>query len=134
MNKFLITIVKTLILYYHFPTLKVGSYKDSIPEFLQFYIVYQFTCAGCNACYTGEAKLSVNSRIEQRLQKHENFHILKPLQENSQCRQVSNFHYFNVINPDNSCFRLQLKEVMHVTWKNPISNKQIKYVTITLSI
>ena len=76
----------------------------------------------------------MKTRIEERLWKYQNLHILKPLQENSQRRQISNFDYFNGIDCDNSYFRLQLKEVMHVTWKKPILNKQTKYVTITLSI
>ena len=39
-----------------FSLLKTESFfscKDSIPKFLQSYVVYQFTCAGCNACYIG---------------------------------------------------------------------------------
>ena len=52
----------------------------------------------------------------------------------SQCREVSNFDCFDVIDHDNSDFSLQLKEVMYINWKKPILNKQIKYVTLTLSI
>ena len=42
-----------------FSPLRIGSFfscKDSVPKFLQSYVVYQFTCAGCNACYTGKTK------------------------------------------------------------------------------
>ena len=50
-----------------FPPLKIGSFfscKDSISKFLQSYVVYQFTCAGCNACYIGETKCHLKTRIE----------------------------------------------------------------------
>ena len=68
------------------------------------------------------------------LGKDKNSQILKHLQENSHCRQVSNFDYFDTFDRDNFHFRLQLKEAMHITWKKPILNKQIKHVTLTISV
>ena len=38
-----------------FSPLKIGSFfscKDSVSKFLQSYVVYQFTCAGCNVLVT----------------------------------------------------------------------------------
>ena len=110
-----------------FSPLKIGSFfscKDSIPKFLQFYVVYQFTCAGCNACCIGETKPHLINRIEEHLGKDKNLQILKHLQENPHCREVTNFDCFNVFDRDNSHFRLQLKEAMHITWKKPILKKQ----------
>ena len=95
-----------------------------IPKFLQSYIVYQFTCAGCNACYIGEARRHLKTRIKEHLGKDKNSQILKRLQENPHCSQVSYFDCFDVIDCDTSHFRLQLKEAMHITWKKPILNKQ----------
>ena len=120
-----------------FSPLKIGSFfscKDSIPKFLQSYVVYQFTCAGYNACYIGETKRHLKTRIEEHLGKDKNSQILKHLQENPLCREVSNFDCFDVIDRDNSHFRLLLKESMHITWKKPILNKQIKHVTLTISV
>ena len=120
-----------------FSPLKIGSFfscKDSIPKFLQSYVVYQFTCAGYNACYIGETKRHLKTRIEEHLGKDKNSQILKHLQENPHCREVSNFDCFDVIDRDNSHFRLLLKESMHITWKKPILNKQIKHVTLTISV
>ena len=105
--------------------------KDSIPKFLQFYVVYQVTCVGCNACCIGETRNHLKTRTEGHLGKDKNSQLLK---ENPHCRQVSNFDCFDVINRDTSHFRLQLKEVMHITWKKPILNKQIKHVTLTISV
>ena len=49
--------------------------------------------------------------------------MLKYLQENPNYKQVSDFDCFNVIDCNNSHFRLHLKEAMYVNWKNPILNK-----------
>ena len=106
----------------------------SIPKFLQSYVVYQFTCAGCNGCYIGKTRSHLKTRIEEHLGKDKNSQILKHLQENSHCRQVSNFDCFDVIDRDTSHFRLQLKEAIHITWKKPILNKQIKHVIQTISV
>ena len=110
-----------------FSPLKIGSFfscKDSISKFLQSYVVYQFTCAGCNACYIGKTKRHLKTRFEEHFGKDKNSHILRHLQENLHCRQVSDFDCFDVIDRDNFHFRLQLKEATHITWKKPILNKQ----------
>ena len=98
-----------------FSPLKIGSFfsrKDSIPEFHQSYIVYQYTCAGCKICYIGETKHHLKTKFEEHLGKDRNLQILKHVQENSHCRQVSKFDCFKVIDRANSHFRFQLKEVM----------------------
>ena len=82
------------------------SLNSSIPKFLQYYVVYQFTCSGCNACYIGEIRCHFNNRIKEHLGKDKNMQILKHLQENRHCGQVSNFDCFDVINCDTSHFRL----------------------------
>ena len=69
----------------------VSMPKDSIPKLLQSYIAYQFTCAGCNACYIGETRSHLKTRIEEHLGKDKNSQILKHLQENPHSRQVFNF-------------------------------------------
>ena len=76
------------------------SCKDSIPKFHRSYIVYQFTCAGC--------------KFEESLGKDRNSQILRHVQENSHCRQVSKFDCFKVIDRVNSHFRLQVNEVMRI--------------------
>ena len=50
-----------------FSPLQIESFfscKDSIPKFLQFYIVYQFTCAGCNACYIGKTSTTLRVKLK----------------------------------------------------------------------
>ena len=97
---------------------KIGSFsscKDSIPKFIQSYVVYQFNCEGCNVCFIGKTKRYLKTRIEGNSGKDKNSKIPKPLQENPHCRQVSNFDCFDVINRVTSHFSLQLKEAMHIT-------------------
>ena len=106
----------------------------STPKFPQSYVVYQFTCAGCNACCIGETRSNLKKRIEEHLGKDKNSLLLKHLQENTHCKQVGNFDCFDVIDRDTSHFRLQLKEAMHITWKKPILNKQIKHFTLTIFV
>ena len=70
-----------------FSPLKVSSffsYKDTLSKSLQFYVFYQFTCAGCKACYIGETKRHLNTRIAEHLGKDKKYHIYSHLQENPQ--------------------------------------------------
>ena len=67
-----------------FSPLKLSSFfscKDTLPKSLQSYVVYQFTCAECKACYIGETKRHLNTRIEEHLGKDKKFHIYSHLQE-----------------------------------------------------
>ena len=108
------------------------SCKDTLPKSLQSYIVYQFTCAGCKACYIGETKRHLNTRIEEHLGKDKKFHIYLHLQENSQRQEKVDFDYFDIIDCASSYFRLKIKEAMYINWKIPELNKQVNHVGITI--
>ena len=100
----------------------------------QSYVVYQFTCAGCRACYVGETKRHLNTRIEEQLGKDKNSHIYLHLQENPQRQEKVNSDSFEIIDRNFSNFRLRIKEAMHINWKKPEFNKQVKQVGINISI
>ena len=110
------------------------SFKDALPKSLQPYVVYPFTCAGCKACYIGETKRHLNTRIEEHLGKDKKSHIYSHLQENPQCQEKVNFDCFEFIDRVSSYFWLQIKEAMHINEKKPELNKQVKHVGITISI
>ena len=110
------------------------SCKDTLPKSLQSYVIYQFTCAECKACYVGETKHHLNTRIEEHLGKDKKSHIYSHLQENTQCQEKVNSDCFEIIDRASSYFRLQIKEAMHINWKKPELNKQVKHVGITISI
>ena len=120
-----------------FSPLKFSSFfscKDILPKSLQSYFVYQFTCAGCKACYVDKTKRHLNTRIEEHLEKHKKSHIYSHLQKIPQCQEKVNSDCFEIIDCASFYFRLQIKEEMHINWKKPELNKQVKHVGITISI
>ena len=110
------------------------SYKDTLPKFLQAYVGYQFTCAGCKACCIGETKRCLNTKIGEHLRKDKKSHIYSHLQENPHCQEKVNFDFFEIIDPASSCFKLQIQETIHTNRKKPELNKLVKFVGITISI
>ena len=61
-----------------FSSLKRSSFfscKGTLPKSLQSSVGYQFTCGECKACYIGETKSHLNTRIEKHLGKDKKFHI-----------------------------------------------------------
>ena len=101
------------------------SCKDTLPKSLQSYVVYQFTCAGCKACYIGETKGHLSTRIEEHLEKDKKSHIYSHLQENQQFQEKVNFDCFGIIDHPSSYFKLQIKEAMHINLKNPSSTNRL---------
>ena len=96
-----------------FSPLKLSSFfscKDTLPKSLQSYVVYQFTCAGCKACYVGETKRHLNTRIEEHLGKDKKSHIYSHLQENLQCQEKVNFDFFEIIDRASSYFSYKLRK------------------------
>ena len=107
--------------------LKLSSFfscKDTLPKSLQSYVVYQFTCAGCKACYVGETKRHLNTRIEEHLGKDKKSHIYSHLQENPQCQENVNFDCFEITDHA-SYFRLQIKEPMYLIGKKTNSTNKL---------
>ena len=45
------------------------SYKDPIPDDLESFLVYKFTCASCSSNYIGETCLHFRTRIEEHIKK-----------------------------------------------------------------
>ena len=89
--------------------LKLSSFfscEDTLPESLQSYVVYQFTCAGAKACYIGEIKRHLNTRTEEHLEKDKKSQISSHLQENPQCQEKVNSNCFKIIDCASSYFKL----------------------------
>ena len=95
------------------------SWKDTLPKYLQSHVVYQFACAGHKACCIGETKRHLNTSIEEHLRKDKKSHLYSHLQENPQCQEIVNFDCLEIIDRASFYFRLQIKEAMHINWKNP---------------
>ena len=52
----------------------------------------------------------------------------------AKCQEKVNSDCFEIVDRASSYFRLQIKEAMHINWKNPEINKHVKHVGITISI
>ena len=78
--------------------------------YLNFFnpILFPNLAVVCNACYIGETKRHLKTRIKEYSGKDKNLHIFKHLQENTQCIDC-----------------LDVIDTSHVT----ILNKQIKHIT-----
>ena len=110
------------------------SSKDCLPVALKSFVVYKFTCAGCQSCYTGETRCYLPTRIKEYLQTDKTSHILQHLNKNPNCREFCHDSCFIIIHLASSSFILELKEVLHVTWLKLVLNKQKNHVSITISV
>ena len=120
-----------------FSPFKVGdlfSVKKSVPKYLKSFVVYRFTCPGCNASYVGETTRLLTTMIKEHLETDSKFHIFKHLDTNGKCKELCNAECFEIIDSATSSYRLKLKEAMHITWENPSLNKQVKHVSISITI
>ena len=100
---------------------KVGdlfSVKESVSNYLKSFVVYRFTCPGCNASYIGETIHYLSTRISI----------------NRNCKELCDTESFEVIDSATSSYKLKLKEAMHITWEKPSLNKQVKHVSISITI
>ena len=120
-----------------FSTFKVGhlfSVKESAPKYLRSFVVYRFTCPGCNASYIGETTQHLTTRIKEHLETDSKSHIFKHLSTKRGCKELRNTACFEIIDSATSSYRLKLKEAMLITWEKPSLNKQVKRVSISRTI
>ena len=119
-----------------FSTCKIGSLfsaKDKLKNILKSFVVYQFTCAGCNASYIGETTRHLITRIEEHFSSQSS-HIKKHLDSSPNCKNLCDESCFKIIDESKSQFSLKLKEAMHIEWKKPTLNIQQKTVQLTISL
>ena len=120
-----------------FSLLKTGSLfsvKDVIPSDQRSFVVYYFSCPGCNASYVGETTRILMTRIDEHLHSGKGSIIFEHLNQNSNCRDLANINSFKIIDTANSEFQLKIKEAIHIKLKNPTLNKQIKHVVLNIII
>ena len=101
-----------------FSSLKVGalfSVKESVPKYLRSFVVYRFTCPGCNASYIGETTRHLSTKIKEHLETDSKSHIFKHLNINRNCKELCDTESFEIIDSTTSSYRLKLKEAMHIT-------------------
>ena len=127
-------IVKVLISKLCFCRLKLEIYLVLNNQCLRPFVVYRFTCPGCNASYIGEITRHLTTRIKEHLEIYSKSHIFKHLNNKKKCRGLYDTEYFEIIDSATSFYRLKLEEAMHITWEKPSLNKQVKHVSISITI
>ena len=91
-------------------------------------------CPGCTACYIDEITCHLETRIEEHLQKDKKSHIFKQLDENHNRKSLSTPDCLQIIDSASSKFRLKLKKTMYITWSKPSLNRQLKHMSISITV
>ena len=121
-----------------FTSSKVSSYfstKDKMPNNLRSCVVYQFNCAFCNKSYVGETTRHYNTRVAEHLfKKSQPTSVKKHLNANLRCEQACNEACFEILDQDDSEFRLKVKEAIHNQWVKPTINKQKELLKMSILI
>jgi len=120
-----------------FTSFKIGqvfSTKDCIPSSLKSHVIYKFICANCKASYIGETTRHLSTRCEEHISRDKQSHIYKHIHRNIECFDSCNKDCFSILDTASTKFQLKLKEGMYIGWENTQLNKQVKYVSTSLSI
>ena len=109
--------------------------KDKMPNGLRARVVYQFQCAGCNACYVSQTNRHFATRVHEHLhKKSQPSSVFKHLEANAHCRETCDVTCFKVIDTDSSSFRLEVKEAIHNELIKPSINKQKQLLKLSILI
>ena len=91
------------------------------------FVVYKFTCAGCESQYVGETSRHLATRIKEHVTSDKNSHIFKHLNQNTNCKENYSLDCFKIIDSDKSSFKLKIKEGFHITREKPTLNVQVQH-------
>ena len=105
------------------------SVRDPIPLDLRSHVVYKFSFAGCNACYTSR---HLSMCVRGYLSRGRNSHIYQHLQQSQACWGLANKNCFSIVDCAPNKLQLMLEEAMHIKSENPTLNKQLKHADLTL--
>ena len=76
----------------------------------------------------------MSTRVKEDLVTDKKFQIFAHLVNNEAWKALSTENCFEIIDSDSTPFRLKLKEAMRIIWKKPSLNKQIKHVSISITV
>ena len=71
--------------------------KNSVPNALRSQVVYEFTCAGCHACYVGESTRHFATLVHEHLHSDRNSHIFRHLKGSETCRDLCSEACFSIL-------------------------------------
>ena len=90
-----------------------------------------FCCACCGACYIGETRRHLNTRISEHVHnKGSNIH--KHLQDSPNCKEKFSVGDFCVLDTAKTDTQLRLKEALHIYWCKPNLNVQVHHLELSL--
>ena len=88
-----------------FKVVDLFSVEESVPKYLQSFVVYRFTCPGCNATYIGETTHHLTMRIKEHLKTDSKSHIFKHFNTNGNCKELCDSECFEITDPATSSYR-----------------------------
>ena len=118
-----------------FSFFKIGNLfgvKDPVPDRLCSRVVYEFVCAGCNACYVGETCRHFSTRVREHLVIDWASHIFRHLKDSPHCRALCSADNFHVLDHASTGFQLKTKEAIHIQREKPSLNQQLHHVNLKL--
>ena len=81
----------------------------SIPRGVRASVVYKFSWAGCNSCYTGETTRNFSTRVYEQMLSDKAFHIFKHLQNFQHYRTSCSDDCFCILDHASTTFHLKIK-------------------------
>ena len=118
-----------------FSTLKIKtffSFKDPIPTALKSFVVYEFTCAGCNSHYIGETSRHFSTQIKDHTLTDRNSHVFKHLNNSTNCKNHYTPNCFKILDLTKTTHTLKLKEAIHIRNRKPELNTQMEHINTFL--
>ena len=108
--------------------------KDPVRRELRTCVVYNFLCAGCNACYVSETSRHLSTRVREHLISDRASHIFSHLHNSPQWRSHCSDECFNIPDHTSISFQLEIREAIHIQREKPILNHQFYHVNLKLSL
>ena len=120
-------------------SVKLVTFKDKIPLFIHFGIVYKFQCGGCNTTYYGKTRCHFKERMHEHLGisaltgkrvKGDNDSAIK--QRLLFCNHAPDFEDFSILATNNNDFKVRLMESLLINRDNtPLNmNNQSLYLEL----
>ena len=101
---------------------------------MKYFLVYNFTCAGCSSSYIGKTCHHFKTTIDEHIKKENKSHILKNIHSTTTYVDSYNSTCFKIIDKANSKLDLKIKEVLHSNWRKPNLNVQQNHLAFTVSL
>ena len=120
-----------------FSPFKIGnmfSLKDQVPKPMKSYVIDNFSCDSCDACYIGETTRYLSTRITEHLCTDKVSHAYNNLQTFQQCKDQCPASCFDILDCASTKYQLKIKEGLHITWEKPSLNKQVKSFSMSITV